>query len=352
MPRATMYRTPKDKHERRQNVADIASSSKHGANPKIIVQHCPLLSLPGEILQMIFNMIFLPVVVALGQNVLLKEVESSWLSNTFTLGYAGFPLRYRYDRVRHRAAIIFTCRKLYRLTMPLLYANTAFTINTAKSLKVFLSRSPMIGLAAVQYLGIRQTGYGATAQIEDGKWKARHEQTWRRNYAAVGQRMTSLQYVALDIEVREWPLFNGTNEAWFLDVLQLGMYKYKAVAVNITHPLWSLGICATYAHILEDSLLVFPKTRNDRNNTHDYHGNQFSSFFLNTDKWRMKTADMLALICFVLKQSSKGSGPTYFEQFAQAAGNPQHQQALYNNLNQPRASRSLRIVMRRLAGQQ
>ena len=225
-----------------------------------------LLALPGEIRNRIYDQVFefMAVMVQIDRDASGRLDADSDITKYTFLGFTSDP-RTMFERKsgRNRTAPLKVCSKMYKETLQLLYARTGFCFINAKKLQEFIYRTSKTGLAAIEYLGMCQPRYEHGTYVNDLYWKEEYEKAWVWAYYLVGQNMTGLQQIALELELPFRPLRLGTEQLWAAAARMIGTHKFVDAAVNVTNRYCHPEIGREAAKQLEDALLATPRARVD-----------------------------------------------------------------------------------------
>ena len=242
----TNFKTIRTKSEAVKSKGDwqITSVSPKVHCNKGKIPRCNLLSLPGEIRNFIYSLVY--------DRPLIVEMVSPKISTVFwhdefnKLPKGTVILRHPHRlgpysaQDRHKThweysynALLCTCKQLYNETTPYLYRSTIFVFHSAHRLQNFLTNVRPCCLSYIGTLYFHHTTYGHPKFPSNESWKQLHQRKLRKTLKDAVLKLNNVNTLRLSLEVDEVPLKFSLDEEWAEPMLRLADLPLEDVRVLI-----------------------------------------------------------------------------------------------------------------------
>lgn len=131
--------------------------------------------------------------------------------------------------------ILRVCRQFNREATPIFYSKTTICFENVKTVRKFLNTASTSGLPNVRSLRLKVNSYGAPYLTKDCQWKERWDRQWEGICARIGDGMTGLRRLELDLRLATWPTQLSRTADWHRPLMKLKGDGLHSAKVKLRH---------------------------------------------------------------------------------------------------------------------
>ena len=253
---------PTRKHVPSQSVVSLSTSK------------VPLLELPGEIRNKIYDLIFTETHVRLCRGHGWKDQQDqkrgrrlgscgnhapspATRNHRFSClpqqtGHHPTPL----GTMKNRAALLGSCHQIRAEAMDFIYARATFNFESPKLIDMFLNVAPAQGVRSIRKIELVHSTGGEPQLTAMREWKIRHDLKWQSTCERIAMEMTGLEELKLRLRICDWPTELNQAACWAQPILVLrGAKGLARVQIILAHASFSDRRLCGAARALERAML-------------------------------------------------------------------------------------------------